>query len=274
VILEPDTATRIQREHHTKTLVATGTDTDAPMTSHTKESVPDTIIAALRTRIMCGEFAAGTRLPPERELAKQLGTNRTSLREALRALEAQGLVIARQGDGVRVLDFRRHGELTLLPHYFAVVQPPEKLEIITHLVHMRTILVPEVVKRCVDHATEEDIRHLRVLMGRITEADAANDTPKLMDTELAIYRSVVEAGNSLPYLWVFNTLENVIRGFATTQPGMWITIPDYVQRWERIISSIERRDCTSAQTHFRELLETIEARIHELLNMLRQFAPG
>ncbi len=49
-----------------------------------------------------GEYAAGARLPPERDLAKQLGVSRPSVREALIALEVEGYVEVRIGSGVYV----------------------------------------------------------------------------------------------------------------------------------------------------------------------------
>ncbi len=57
----------------------------------------------IRTLIGSGEFPAGARLPPERDLAKQLGVSRPSVREALIALEVEGLVEVRIGSGIYVL---------------------------------------------------------------------------------------------------------------------------------------------------------------------------
>src|SRR5664279_116313 len=57
----------------------------------------------IRTLIRSGEFPAGSRLPPERDLAKQLGVSRPSVREALIALEVEGLVEVRIGSGIYVL---------------------------------------------------------------------------------------------------------------------------------------------------------------------------
>src|SRR5258705_3845667 len=56
----------------------------------------------IRTLIKSGEFPAGARLPPERDLAKQLGVSRPSVREALIALEVEGLVEVRIGSGIYV----------------------------------------------------------------------------------------------------------------------------------------------------------------------------
>ncbi|MDH5541276.1 MAG: FadR family transcriptional regulator [Rhizobacter sp.] len=56
----------------------------------------------LRALIARGEYPPGTRLPPERELAQQLGVSRPSVREALIALEVEGRVEVRMGSGVYV----------------------------------------------------------------------------------------------------------------------------------------------------------------------------
>jgi DNA-binding FadR family transcriptional regulator len=57
----------------------------------------------IRGLIGSGEFPAGSRLPPERDLARQLGVSRPSVREALIALEVEGLVEVRIGSGIYVL---------------------------------------------------------------------------------------------------------------------------------------------------------------------------
>jgi DNA-binding FadR family transcriptional regulator len=56
----------------------------------------------IRALIRSGEFVVGARLPPERDLARQLGVSRPSVREALIALEVEGLVDVRIGSGIYV----------------------------------------------------------------------------------------------------------------------------------------------------------------------------
>jgi DNA-binding FadR family transcriptional regulator len=56
----------------------------------------------LRDAILDGRFAAGSKLPPERELAEEFRVNRTSIRDAIKVLEGLGLVSVRQGDGATV----------------------------------------------------------------------------------------------------------------------------------------------------------------------------
>lgn len=66
------------------------------------------IAVQLRALIVAGEFATGTRLPAERDLATQLGVSRPSVREALIAMEVEGWVEVRTGSGVYVLDRSSH----------------------------------------------------------------------------------------------------------------------------------------------------------------------
>lgn len=77
----------------------------APVSSLTKR---DQIIADLRDLILSGELARGTRLPQD-ELARRLDSSITPVREALRALESENLVISEPHRGVRVagIDFER-----------------------------------------------------------------------------------------------------------------------------------------------------------------------
>jgi DNA-binding FadR family transcriptional regulator len=62
----------------------------------------DQVLDVLERRILDGSFAAGGRLPTEVELGARLGVSRTVIRDALRVLEARGLVEIRRGAGTRV----------------------------------------------------------------------------------------------------------------------------------------------------------------------------
>ncbi|WP_372477334.1 FadR/GntR family transcriptional regulator [Nocardia australiensis] len=57
----------------------------------------DVLANDLRERILRGDFPSGTALPPERELVSQTQMSRTTVREALRILEVQGLVVIKTG---------------------------------------------------------------------------------------------------------------------------------------------------------------------------------
>ena len=73
-------------------------------------------VGQIRDSILTGDLAPGDELPSERELSVQLAVNRTTVREALTRLELLGLIDRGQGRRCRVLDFRRSGSPSLLPH--------------------------------------------------------------------------------------------------------------------------------------------------------------
>ncbi len=72
------------------------------------------IVIQLCQLIRQGQIGPGDRLPPERDLAEQLGVSRASLREALRTLEVAGLVESRHGGGTYVRDVFEHGLVSTL----------------------------------------------------------------------------------------------------------------------------------------------------------------
>ncbi len=73
-------------------------------------------VGQIRDAILSGAIATGDELPSERELAVQLGINRTTVREVLTHLELLGLIDRQHGRRCRVLDYRRNGSLELIPH--------------------------------------------------------------------------------------------------------------------------------------------------------------
>lgn len=81
---------------------------DAALAAHPEAtpSAGDRSYQALAEQIVAlikaGEFSAGMRLPSERTLAEKFGVSRTSVREAIIALEVQGLVEVRVGSGIYV----------------------------------------------------------------------------------------------------------------------------------------------------------------------------
>ena len=86
------------------------------------QSVVDQVHAALREQILSGELERGSRLPQE-TLAAELGVSRTPLREALRRLAGEGLVILQPNHGATVADLD-FGDMTDAWTARLVIEPP------------------------------------------------------------------------------------------------------------------------------------------------------
>ena len=83
------------------------------------------IAEQIKTLITSGEYKVGSRLPPERDLAFQLGVSRPTVREAMIALELSGLVEVRVGAGIYVISSKP--KLVLAPNTKIKAPSPSEL---------------------------------------------------------------------------------------------------------------------------------------------------
>lgn len=85
-----------------------------------RQKVAERIAGSLRRAIVEGRFQPGDPLPSERDLADEYEVNRSSIREAMRRLEAWGLVKIRHGGATRVSDFFLSAGMDLVPYLVEV----------------------------------------------------------------------------------------------------------------------------------------------------------
>src|SRR5215467_6379588 len=74
----------------------------AKVTPLSRTTLTTAAFEQLISNVVNGTWKTGERLPPERDLCRQLGIARTSLREALKAMELVGMLNSRVGDGTFV----------------------------------------------------------------------------------------------------------------------------------------------------------------------------
>ena len=122
------------------------------------------IVRQVKAMIAEGRLKGGDRLPPERDLADKFVVSRTSVREALRALESLGLVEIRPGEGT----FVRQVSIDSLIEPLALLMVSQR-EAIGELFEARRLLEPSLAALAATRATPEEIHE----MERILEAQAA-----------------------------------------------------------------------------------------------------
>src|SRR5512135_1252942 len=109
----------------------------------------DAVFEKLLTDIVRGTYAAGSRLPAERELSRQLGASRPTLREALRRLGEWNLVEPRRGSGVVVRPYR-DWSIEVLAAYLRYGKPeqgqPTIGRILLDMMAVRRAVVLEVIR--------------------------------------------------------------------------------------------------------------------------------
>ncbi|HEU4370849.1 MAG TPA: FadR/GntR family transcriptional regulator [Methylomirabilota bacterium] len=121
------------------------------------------IVRQVKAMIAEGKVKGGDRLPPERDLAEKFVVSRTSVREALRALESLGLVEIRPGEGT----FVRQVSIESLIEPLALLMVSQR-EAIGELFEARRLLEPSLAALAAERATPEELHE----MERILEAQA------------------------------------------------------------------------------------------------------
>ena len=122
----------------------------------------DVAVDEIRLSILSGEFPENSTLPPERQLAVELGINRLTLRSALARLEAEGLVLPKHGKGVMVLNPWQHGSLELMAYI-------DDAEALSELFSLRRNIAAEAVALAAEKGTAKEISKLRGIARRQAE---------------------------------------------------------------------------------------------------------
>ena len=111
------------------------------------------IESRLINAIVAGEFAINSNLPPERDLAQQLGVTRPTLREALQRLARDGWIEIRHGKSTRVRDYWHEGNLAVLGT-IAHHQDHLPAEFVPNLLQVRELLAPAYARLAVKRSAK------------------------------------------------------------------------------------------------------------------------
>lgn len=133
------------------------------------------IVQAIITDISNGVFQVGSRLPAERDLTERFQVSRPTIREAMIALEMQGLVEARKGSGVFVLAS-------------SVVEVDQELDIgAFEITEARRLLEGEVAAVAATEIDDEQLAELRSLLAQMAQDDnnAAEDADRRFHIAIA-----------------------------------------------------------------------------------------
>jgi DNA-binding FadR family transcriptional regulator len=230
------------------------------------------IAEQLRSMIHRGEYPPGSYLPAERELSQQFGVSRTSLREALIALEVVGLVKVRVGDGVVVLpqapakaaqphiidQAMRGSPWELDPDLslnldFDVEVPPFSL------LQARRLVEPETAALAAAHASEEQLAGIREAYRQNVEDNLAGSTSHPGDRLLHV--RIADASGNPAYALLIRHLLGHKYGAMFQRLQELYTPRDMPRRSERehraIVEAICARDPQAARRAMRAHLDSV-----------------
>jgi DNA-binding FadR family transcriptional regulator len=195
------------------------------------------IARAIATAIGDGRYGPGDKLPSERELADDFGVSRPTIRDAMIALEFQGLVEARQGSGVYVNAAAPPGEDSAEAEVGAL-----------ELTEARRLFEGEACALSAATITEADLARLEQVVGQMASSIAADEAERLeQDFHLAIARATgnaaIEAG--VADLWTLRQQSPacvaLLRRARAHGGG------DRADAHRRIVAALRRRDPRAAR---------------------------
>ncbi|MFI2612657.1 FadR/GntR family transcriptional regulator [Kitasatospora sp. NPDC018619] len=164
-------------------------------------SLVEEAVAELRRLIGTGEWAVGAKLPNEVELSRLLGVGRTTSREAVRVLIADGQLHSRQGSGT----------------YVAAASPVSEFDrelrrAEAHDVYeVRAALEVEAGRLAARRRTGEDVAALRAALAA---RDAATDRVAFVEADLELHRLVVRAARNPVLTRLFDSFVDALRQAA------------------------------------------------------------
>ena len=175
--------------------LAPATPAPVPLANAAQKGLPraQQIAEALRSSIIAGRYEPGERLI-ETALSTELGTSRGPVREALRLLENEGLVMS-------------------FPYRGAVVLGVSDEEVQEVLIPIRLTLERYSFARALERLTDDDFAELGKQIWLMEEAGKANDLIKLVEADVCFHEIVITASGQLHTMQIWRTIGPRIRGY-------------------------------------------------------------
>jgi GntR family transcriptional repressor for pyruvate dehydrogenase complex len=150
-------------------------------------TVVQQIIDKITQSLIRGELKPGDRLPPEPQLAVQLGVSRTSLREALKTLGGLGVLVARKRGGTFIAT---SGSLSMLdPLIFnLIIEKGSKDE----LFELRVLLEVDAIELAIKKATDGDFAVLAKELDKFEASIPEGNPERLAELDLEFHMRLLE----------------------------------------------------------------------------------
>ncbi|MCX5741470.1 MAG: GntR family transcriptional regulator [Proteobacteria bacterium] len=225
----------------------------------------DTIFEKLLADIVGGGYPAGARLPAERELSRQLGASRPTLREALRRLGEWNLVEPRRGSGIVVRPYR-DWSIEVMAAYLRYGKPepgqPSVTRILVDMLAVRRAVVLEIIQLTATRIPVGGTSGARAAMAR---AWSIRDQVGYARADFEVMRQIAEAAQFTPGLWLLNRIAELWADAASAMRFVVRAPDDYVGVHTRFFELVEQGDAERASAHMAAYLDRHDAQVAKLL---------
>ncbi len=211
------------------------------------DSLKEVFIQKFERLILSGHFAIGEKLPPERELAKQLRVSRPVVHEGLVNLASKGLVAMKPRAGAVINDYRKEGSISLLSSLFEYHEGEVSARLLRGMLDMRMLMEPENARLAAVNRGEEHVRQFMAILEKERDADPG-DIPGLAAVDFLFHHTLAMATRNMIYPLLMNSLKQ----FYTNVTGTFFSDPSVVpvvfDFHDRIVDAVVKKDPGSAKT--------------------------
>lgn len=213
--------------------------------------VSDDVADQLRQLIFAREFSPGTRLPPERELAVRLEVHRSSVREALKRMEGEGLIEIRRGEGAYVREYLKEANLQSLE---AFLFSPEghKLGILGGIQEFRLLVQCQMARFAAERRRDENLAEFDTVLAAM---ERETDPHKFRALDWAFALAVARGTQNVIFTLVLNSVQDLHRRWG----AVYFSAPGTIENTRRfhrlIVRAIRRGDGARAASVMKRLLD-------------------
>lgn len=219
-----------------------------------KTRIHEEVVTQIHDLIRQGKLKAGDQLPSERELAETFKVSRTSVREALRALETKGLIVSRTGMGNFVAELPI--ESLVAPLAKLLIQEKDAL---ADIFEMRKLIEPHIASLAAQRATHADIERMKRILDKQRDAVGRGETGVEADAELHFAIGQATQNQALEKLvsGLMELLSHSREESLQTSDRRRASIEAH----REILSAIERHDKRQAQKTMLHHIERVEENV-------------
>lgn len=214
------------------------------------------VVAQIKKRVINGSLKTGEMLPPERVMAEQFGVSRTVIREAMKALELQGLVEVLHGRGIKLASPSMESVIETMVSFVKIDNSP-----IWALHEMRSIIETEIAGLAALRRTEEEIQGLKEILGQMSEkTDSPNEYSAL---DIKFHRALMTMTHNPLFPMVLEPFSELM--LEARRIGALATDAQKrsLESHSEIVRAIEDQDAERAKYVMREHFEKVASFVSE-----------
>ena len=223
----------------------------APVERH---STVGAVAKQLLAHLTSGNYSPGTRLPPERQLAVSLGVGRSTLREALAALDVLGLLDVRPGSGT----YLAADSAELLPQaikWSLMLGRPRTRD----LVEVREYLEVVTARLAAERASEDDIARLKETV--VAMRAAGDDVEAFVKADLAFHFEAARIAANTVLQDILHSIRSLLTVWFDRTLRVPGTIEETLLEHEAVFEAVATRSPELAEQRMKALMDAADARL-------------